>query len=178
MKRIIFILIIFSSTALLAGAQPANAEASWSIRTGVNLYPGLFYNRGWEPGYSGSAAFVTAARTSGPLMFEAGAEAGYSFTGFNLLFPLRAGYDLLNSGIFSLAAEAAVLPGMILSRPSPYFLFAVEAGAKIGWRISEGFNLSLYLGPRYSFSPGYSSTVSRLETIDLNIACGAGFNLK
>lgn len=176
MKRILLITIIIAAAAVIPNLQPsASAEETWTIRTGLNFTPGLVYNRSWDPGYNGTAMTLSLGWQNKDILLEAGAEAGYSYTGFSLLFPLQAGLNLAESENLKLSAIAAVMPGLILSRPSPYFLIAAELAARLTWKASPGFNLALSAGPRYTTSITYSSAVAPLELIDLTIGLTAEF---
>jgi len=178
MKRILVVIIIFAAAASLPFLLPsAAADETWTLHTGLNFAPGLVYNRSWDPGYSGSALTIMLTRQSGNLIIGAGAEAGYSYTGLNLLFPLQAGLNLAGSEKLNLTAFAVLLPGLILSRPSPYFLFSAELAARLSWAVTPGFSLSLSAGPRYTISPQYSTLVAPLELIDLTIGFAAGFRM-
>ena len=186
MKRLIMLLLtaaaILSFPALLPQAEAeigTSAEnghrEEFLLRTGINLTPGLFYNWSWDPAYSGSAASVSLFYDTGSLRFGAGIEAGYSCTGLNLLFPLQAEALIAGDEMISLSAYASVLPGMIMTRPAPYFLLAVEAGGRLAWRNEDGFELSLLAAPRFTWSPDYSALVAPLQLLDLNIGIRAGF---
>ena len=178
MKRFFLVITILTAAAALPPLLPnLPAEGTWSLSTGLNFTPALVYNRSWDPGYSGSALTMTLTHQSGTLLLGAGAEAGYSYTGINLLFLLQAGLILAEDDKLQFSAAAALMPGLILSRPSPFFLFAAELTARLKWKISPVFSLSLITGPRYTWSPDYSAKVAPLESIDLSIGLIAGFVL-
>lgn len=168
MKKLIPVIMLLASAFTLPAAEPV-----WTVRTGINLTPGLVYNRTWEPGYNGSAAAVMLLRQSARRILGAGIEAGYNYTGFNLLFPLRAGMVLGEGELFSFSANLDLMPGLILGRPSPYLLLAAEMSAEAAWKVSSRFALSLSAGPRYTVSPAYSEAVSPLELVDLTIGITA-----
>jgi hypothetical protein len=177
MKRILIFILIFAACTTPAYTQPSESHADWSIRTGVNLSPGLVYNRSWEPGYTGTALYLMLLRQSGGLILGAGVEAGLNYTGLNLLFPLRAGFAALERRSLGLSVNVVIMPGLILSRPDPFFLFAAELSAVAAWEISPRFSLAFTAGPRYTLSPGYTETVSPLELLDLTLGFAAGFGL-
>lgn len=171
MKKILTLLIIIVSAASLY------AEASWNINTGINYTGGLLYNSSWDPAYNGNALTVTLSRENESLLLEGGMEAGFNYTGVNLLFPLRAGVELTGNDTLMLSALTSVMPGMIMSRPTPYFLFAAELAARLRWQITPGFSLAMTLGPRYTTSPGYSSAIAELSMIDLTLGFSTGFTV-
>ncbi|MBI9105927.1 MAG: hypothetical protein JEZ04_04230 [Spirochaetales bacterium] len=178
MKKIMLILIILSVTASLPClTSPLAAAETWTARTGLNGTPGLVFNRTWDPGFNGTAMTFTLQHQSDALIFEAGVEAGYSYTGLNLLFPIQAGLIIIEGKTLQFSVTAALMPGLIISRPAPYFLMAAELAARLTWAVNPGFNLSLSAGPRYTTSPDYSAAVAPLELIDLTIGLAAGFVL-
>jgi hypothetical protein len=170
-KRILTILIILSAATSLYG------EDLWTIRTGLNFTPGLVFNRAWDPGYNGTASSTSVEYQNDDYFLGCGIEAGYNFTGFNLLFPVLAGLTIAGDEIIQFAAYASVMPGMILSRPFPYFLMAAELGARLTWAVNQDFNLLLSAGPRYTASPDYSTEVAPLEFIDLSLGLSASFRI-
>ncbi|HAK44755.1 MAG TPA: hypothetical protein DCO79_02380 [Spirochaeta sp.] len=172
MKRFLFIILI-----VLAASVSLAAEDSFWLNTGLNFFPGLIYDRNWDPGYSSSAASISLAAEKDSFVFEAGLETGYSDKGFNLLLPLKAGMIISHSEKLNISSFASVMPGLMLNRPSPFFLFAAELAAKISWLVSDDFTLSFSIGPRYTTSPDYSREVAPLEMIDLNIGISSGFRL-
>lgn len=179
LKRILLVLIILAATASLPGVLPdLYADDAWTVRTGLNFTPGLAFNRNWDPGYNGTAGTLFLAYQNNDLIFEGGIETGYSYTGLNLLFPLQIGIILAGGEILQLSTTAAILPGLILSRPVPYFLIAAELSARLSWAVNQDFSLSLSAGPRYTTSPAYTATVARLELFDLTIGLTASFGLQ
>lgn len=94
-----------------------------------------------------------------------------------MLFPLQAGLTICEIQNLKLATVASFMPGMLLFRPSPYFLMATEINAKLFWTLTPGFNLALAVGPRYTTSSSYSEEVAPLSLIDLTLALSAGFVL-
>lgn len=168
MKKLISALLLFVSALILPAAEP-----SWTARTGINLTPGLVYNRAWDPGYTGSAAGAMLLRHGGLFILGAGIEVGYNYTGFSLLFPFRSGMVLAEGDVLSFSANIDLMPGLILGKPASYFLFAAETSAEVSWKVSPRLALSLSAGPRYTISPGYSEAVSPLELVDLTVGLAA-----
>lgn len=171
MRRLFIVILIFTASAGLSAAD------TWSIETGLNFKPGLFYNRHWDPGNSGSAASLSIETQNDKLILSAGAELGYSYTGFDLLLPISAGIVLIDTQALKFSTQTSLMPGLILSRPQPCFLFAAEINAKLRWHINTDFSLALSAGPRYTMSPGYSETVAPHNLLDMNIGMTAGFRI-
>ncbi|MBN2050629.1 MAG: hypothetical protein JW760_09310 [Spirochaetales bacterium] len=168
MKRIVPLLFL-----LVAAASLPAEKTAWAFRTGINLTPGLVYNRVWDPGYNGSALTVMSLRQNGGFILGGGIEAGYNYTGFNLHFPLRAGLTVAGGDSLTLSANLDLMPGLILGIPASYFLFALEASMEAVWQVSPCLGISLSAGPRYTVSPGYGEAVSPLEFIDLTVGLAA-----
>ena len=168
MKKLIPVIFLLISAFTLPAAEP-----SWAVRTGINLTPGLVYNRTWEPGYNGSAATAMLLRYIGLFILGAGFEVGYNYTGFNVLFPLRAGVTVTGGDSLTLSANLDMMPGLILGRPASYVLFAAEVSAEASWQVSRRLAFSLSAGPRYTVSPGYSEAVSPLELVDMTMGIAA-----
>lgn len=178
MKTMLLVIIIFTAAASNPRLTPSLAAVEiWTVRTGLNFTPGFVFNRSWVPGYNGTAITISLARQSDAILLEAGIEAGASYTGLNLLFPLQAGLTIADSEALQLSATAALMPGLILSRPAPYFLIAAELAARLTWAVTPNFNLSFSAGPRYTTSPDYSAAVAPLELIDVTLGLTAGFVL-
>jgi len=137
-KKLMLVIFLLVTAFALPAAEPV-----WAVRTGINLTPGLDYNRAWEPWYNGSAVTGMLLRQSGLFIMGAGIEAGYNYIGFNMLFPLRAGVMLAGGEVFSISAKVDLMPGLILGRPSSYFLFAAEISAEASWKVSRRLSLSL-----------------------------------
>lgn len=167
MKKVFLLLSLVTLTILI------HAESTWSLRTGVNISPGLLYNSKWDPGYNGNSLSIIGLWNTGPFVFGAGLEGGFNYTGFHLLMPLHAGITAIKKEALSLLCNIELLPGLLLTRPAPYFLISAGISAEIVWRISSGFALSLSGGPRYTLSPDYSATVAPLETLDIHSGINA-----
>ena len=177
MKRVITLIIVL----VLFGALPRPGQATGledkpSLRAGLNFTPGLYYNSTLDPVYNGSAAFVAVSGRYGPFLLGAGVETGYSYSGLHVLFPLEAGLSLAGrESSLELSSHAAVMPGLMLNRPAPFFLMAVELSLRLGWAVGPRFGLSLSAGPRYTVSPAYGGDVAPLSLLDLTIGCAAEF---
>lgn len=172
------LLCLLGLLALLSspGAE-AQEASSWTLTTALHATPGLFYNRRWDPLYNGNALVIALTRDSSSLEWGFGAEMGFSYAGWHLLFPLKGGIELFHHGRLSVSAEGTLLPGLLLLRPAPHFLIAAELTGRLQWQITEGWDLSLYAGPRYTTSPGYSRYIAPLELIDLTLGIASGFRL-
>lgn len=153
------------------------AQDIWSIRTGLNFTPGLFYNQTWDPAYNGSAMMLSLSWQNQDFLLEAGSELGYTYYGNYVLFPVQAGLSVFEMQNLRLGAYISFMPGLLLYRPSPYFLMATELNAKLFWTVTPSFNLAVSVGPRYTTSPSYSEEVATLELIDLTVGISAGFIL-
>lgn len=168
----VLLLYLCALPAICAG------ETEIAIRTGLNATPGLFYNRSWDPGYNGTALTLSGAVYHKRFLWEAGLESGYSYAGLHLLIPVSAGFTFYRRGAFRGTALFSLMPGMLLNRPTPYFLFAAEMALRIGWRVSDWFVLSLSGGPRFTASPDYSARVAPLELLDLTAGLQAEFLIR
>lgn len=183
MKRTFFaVLILAAALAVPLSASPkpepsGAAVHAWELHAGLNFMPGLVYGGKWEPGYSGSAMTVMLTYRDNGFLLGAGVEGGYGYSGFTVLFPLKGGVRIAGSDRLALYAAAAVLPGMIMSRPVPWFLFAADLSAELIWTLTPAFGLSFSAGPRYSISPGYSRAVAPYEMLDIRIGISAVFGL-
>jgi hypothetical protein len=181
MKRTLFAVCILAAAIgvpLMASPGTASSDPAghaWQLNAGLNFMPGLVYNRKWEPGYSGSAMTVTLTYKEKNFVFGAGLEAGYGYTGFTVLFPLKGGVRIAGNDHLALYAAAAILPGMILARPAPWFLFAADLSSELTSSLTPDFGLTLSAGPRYTISPGYSKAVAPLEMLDIRIGVAAAF---
>lgn len=77
MKKKYLVITFFVMCSFLPGMfQSLAAEESWTIRTGLNFTPGLFYNQNWDPAYNGSAMTLSLQWQNEKLLLEAGTELG------------------------------------------------------------------------------------------------------
>ena len=185
MKKHLLIIIIFTATAFIPGFQQNAAadndvynEEKYYLNSGLNIMPGILFNKEWEPGYSGTAAYLNIMREGGTIFLGSGLEAGSNYSGLNLLVPIQAGMILSGNEVLQLSTSAALMPGIILSRPLPYFLFAAKINLNINWYLNDRFRINFFTGPLYSVSPVYSRTLAPLEMLVLDFELGTGFNLK
>lgn len=183
MKKVFFTaLIVIALTAVSLPASPASAlsntnDHAWQLNAGLHFMPGLLYNRQWEPGYSGSAISVMLTYHKRGFLLSAGVEGGYGYTGFTVLFPLKGGVRIAGNDHIAFFAAATILPGMIMNRPAPWFLFAADLAAELTWQLTSGFGLTFSAGPRYTLSPGYGDAVAAYELLDIRAGIAAVFGL-
>lgn len=172
-----FILILFAITvgvSTLTAEDTYDLETQFLLDTEVGFRQGLLFNQSWDPQYNRGNLIIKTNYHRGSLILGAGLEIGALYTGFYTFFPLEIGVVLLDSEKFCIETSASLLTGMLLHRPSPYFLIGTEAAARFRWLLSENFSLTLTAGPRYFTSPAYGKALAPLEMIDFHIRMGAG----
>ncbi|MDC7227901.1 MAG: hypothetical protein PQJ61_14135 [Spirochaetales bacterium] len=183
MKKILILFTAITAFTFLpalqqnAAAEDGAEKTEYRAETGININNGLYFGGGWDPGANGGSVNLIFSREKDRLLLGAGMELGMGYTGFNLLFPLEAGLIILNGENLQISGGAALMPGIIMSRPLPYFLFAAEVHAQLLWFVSDSLSLEFSAGPRFTLSPGYSSNLAELEMIDLVTGIAAGFRL-
>lgn len=174
MKRIVLFSIglIISINIYLPGSEP-----DWELAAGIRLSPGLAFAGTWDTEYAGSGASLLLSRNLALLSLSAGIETGYTHAGWETFLPLGAGFTFARAAPMAFGIEAFIMPGILLSRPSPYFLIAGEAAFKIDWRVAEKLAFSLSSGLRLTVNPGYEASVGPYESLDLPIRFAARLGL-
>ncbi|MDC7125607.1 MAG: hypothetical protein PQJ46_08560 [Spirochaetales bacterium] len=170
-KATIFILFIICSSI----AAESQNKQSLMIETGLNFRPGLFYNWNWEPGYNGSAITASLNYQNNKFIMGGGLEAGYSYLGFDIFVPIKTGFVIAETEKIEFLIQAVILPGLLLTRPYPYFMIGIETSASLKWNINDKISFSLFAGPRYTAIPVYSINVAPENELGLNAGVSSTF---
>ncbi|MBN8217289.1 MAG: hypothetical protein J0L75_11655 [Spirochaetes bacterium] len=153
--------------ALSPWARSETPSSPWESSLGAGTSFDLLWNGRWDPGFAAGLMDFKLARKAERLRLEGGLELGWSAYGWQVLVPLGAGVGLIETPRFRLDGFATVLPGMLLNRPSPYFLLAGEITARALWTLRPGRSLGLRFGPRFEWSPEYDATVGPYRNLGL-----------
>ncbi|MBN2657014.1 MAG: hypothetical protein JXR86_08130 [Spirochaetales bacterium] len=166
----IVLIVLSSAFSLFGGIIPDGKEIDWQLSTGLTFMPGLLYADQWDPGYSGTAFTFLVSGEYEKITISSGLEAGITYAGITLLFPLKGSFLIARGKSLDFSLQAALMPGMIMARPTPYFLFAGEITGELKWHFGSRSSLAFTVGPRYTSSPSYSASVAPYSLLD--IVCG------
>jgi hypothetical protein len=151
-------------------------SSGFALEFGVSPQLGILFAGAPDPAISGAALQTMVTWSRGILRVGAGAEAGESPLGWQVLAPLRAGLGI-PLGPFDIEALLEAAPGVALFQQSALFVIGLGANVKACWNVTPRFAMYLAPGFRWTACPAYLLVDgTSYRSLDLPLTLGMRFS--
>lgn len=147
------------------------------LRTEIKLLPSLMYNGTFDGAYEGSGLHLAYLHPISEGQLIAGIDADLAWWGSELLINAGYAHPLAQKDKLSLSGELVAQAGIALFRPSPIFVWGLEANLAGRWQMSRRTALELAAGLNCIDAPGYEAYGAITSYVNLPIRLGLVFRL-